>query len=107
MSEQKHNAPKTFPKDWEFKRCLENAESYLDAICVGGTYKPRNPDVMSPFSVIDLVDDLMRKFSRQNRPEDLYGTLYVRMRNDWYDHYEPRVSTEFKNRLPSAPSEKF
>lgn len=104
MSGQKrNNAPKAFPHEWEFKRGVENAECILEARATGSEPVLKNPDVLCPFSIPHLVDDLIRRYCPKNEILDLFGTLYTRMRNNWYDHYMGVEELSGEQKLPSAP----
>ena len=71
----------SFPREWEFNRAHENAE----AILMGD--KIPNPEVPCPFSLQDLIDELLNNFPEETR-QGLLGSLYARMRNLWYDYYD-------------------
>ncbi len=108
MSFTKTNSPKQFPKEWEFKMSVKNAETYLESCASGQPYKPIHPEVTAPFPINRLVDELIAKYSAKNKILDLYGTLYVKMRNEWYDYYEPKdVGQEDQGqRLPQLPPQR-
>jgi hypothetical protein len=106
MSELKRNStPKAFPHEWEFKRCMETAERMLEARGHGCVPPIQNPDVLYPFDILHLVDDMIEKHCPGNEIISLYGTLHVSMRNIWYDHYTVIEKTSRQLKLPKAPPE--
>jgi len=106
MNLQKTNSPRQFPKEWEFKQSVINAESYLESCDSGLPYQPVHSEALAPFLINRFVDDLISRYCPTNKVLDLYGVLYVKMRNEWYDYYEPKDVEQGVPAIPKIPSER-
>ena len=102
MSEPK-KSPKSFPREWEFKRVCENAEDYLWAYLNKEKYVPRNK-LLSPVNYQEIVWEVCQRFPNETA-DGLGGTVYVRLRNAWYDQLTPKDEDKKKESLPAAPPE--
>ena len=102
MSEPK-KSPKSFPQEWEFNRVHENAEVYLATYLNKEKYEPRNT-LMSPVNFQEIVWEICQRFPNETA-DGLRGTLYVRLRNAWYDQLVPKDEDKKKESLPAAPPE--
>jgi|DEB0MinimDraft_4_1074332.scaffolds.fasta_scaffold02241_8 hypothetical protein len=100
MSEPKNKSHREFPREWEFKRCFENCERYLDSRASDGNYVPKNPNISCPFNFMAMIDEMISRLTPKNEIEQLHGTMYVIFRNRWYSHHYPEGE---KKSLPAAP----
>ena len=78
-----------FPKEWEFKQMIENADRYLEARIANTDYIPKNPDLKTPFNMIGVINEMINKLTPKNEMENLFGTMYVILKNKWYLNYRP------------------
>lgn len=79
--------PKAFPHERVFDRFYEYGVRLLEARAAGSQPVTENPDILCPFSIPDLLDCLIERYCPENEIINLRGTLYICMKNEWYDHY--------------------
>ena len=77
---------------------LRSAEDLL-----AGVYPTRHADKSFPVDIGAVVSGVTSRFPGQ---ENLNGTVYVRLKNAWYDKLKPqRQSEKDREKLPAPPPE--
>jgi len=100
MSEPKPR--QEFPKEREYNRTIENSEDIIHCRIANEPIKTRNPNVLCPFPLVDLVDEIMLRIPWQSA-NDLYGVVMVNIRRKWWDAYAKK---DEKPKADAPPPEK-